>query len=163
MATPLHHSFRLSTESSRALHELTDRESLEYVMRETESLDVSLDIAASDDGSQVITIERGFVAEWPQWLAGLIGGTLTIREVRTWFPQTAAGVLLGRMEMTVPGQPVSMHATVEGRDDRDGCTFTIDGSIEARIPFLGGKVEAIVREQLLAAIDLEAQLLNNRN
>jgi hypothetical protein len=89
----------------------------------------------------------------PTVLRKALSGDLVIERTETW-RRTAAGSYEGTIAVVVSGAPGRIYGTqrLVDLDDigggRPGSEFTLDGEAHVKIPLIGGKVEAVIAEEV---------------
>lgn len=63
----------------------------------------------------------------------------------------------GRFSAGVDGMPGKVEGTFTLAPGRTGTVVEIDGEVEVKIPFLGGKIEGLIVEQLVELFDAEQE------
>ncbi|MEY4347917.1 MAG: hypothetical protein RIS43_336 [Actinomycetota bacterium] len=150
----LHHS------PTEAVAHFTNSAELTAIMLDAGSLNPRISVEHQHPHTWHVTVERTFEADWPSWIAGLVGDGLRIREERTWTLVDDA-LLTGTMELTVIGQPVTMRGIVECVAHESGSRISIEADVRAGIPLLGGKIEDVVCTYLKEGIEHEIVEFNN--
>lgn len=115
-------------------------------------IEVSSDVA--EDGSAVLTMNRQVPAEVPSFAQSFVGETIEIDETHRWGPPEADGSRTADITCAFGGLPVGFNgqATLTDNgsaDDSERTIFLLKASVKASIPFMGGKIEAVVRDQTL--------------
>lgn len=109
----------------------------------------SLSVTATDrsEGDHgVLSVERVIPAEVPDFARSFVGETLTVKETHDWGP-LAGGACEGTIGVTFSA-PVGVKATMRLSAEGDGSVVEIEGTINASIPFMGGKVEEMVKGEM---------------
>jgi hypothetical protein len=160
MATPLNYKFDVPHTVSACFDTMSSEQFMLDVLEQTHSLHPQLVITPTVHGV-TMDIQRSFVGDWPSFVAPLIGESLEIQEIRTWHYTPGADSASGTLELRVVGQPVTMAGTMTIQTASNGSRVEISASVTARIPFLGGKIEALVIEQIIDGIAAEAAILQS--
>ncbi|WP_300678507.1 DUF2505 domain-containing protein [Nocardioides sp.] len=87
----------------------------------------------------------------PSFARKLVGESLTIVQREQWSPTNAT------VEITVPGKPGGATGTFTLTESDGTTTQRVMLEISAKVPLVGGKVEAMIRELLLKALAKESQ------
>ncbi|QFZ23617.1 DUF2505 domain-containing protein [Saccharothrix syringae] len=104
--------------------------------------------------STTYQLRQGVEAEHlPSFARGLLGGDLVITRTETW---TEAG-LTGTIEGVLSGVPGRIEGTVTLADTAGGSELHLLGQVKVGIPLVGGKVEALVGEQVAKLLDKETE------
>jgi hypothetical protein len=89
----------------------------------------------------------------PPLVQSLVPGDLLIERAETLQPDPAGGYR-GGVEVRVPGTPVTAAGTMRLTDAGAGSDFAVRAEVTVKVPFIGGKLESMIAEQvqnLLAA------------
>jgi hypothetical protein len=155
MATPINarQSFPASPERVRAM--LLDPEYAKVRAERTGALSVSAEERTEGDHG-VLAIERVIPADVPDFARSFVGENLTLKEQHNWGP-LADGSAQGTIGVTFSA-PVGVKATMTLAPEGEGTVVEIDGSISASIPFMGGKVEEMVRSEMVRYLKKEPEI-----
>jgi hypothetical protein len=121
----------------------------DYVRLKGESTgghDVQADVTEGADGTLVITSTRTMPANVPSYAQPFVGESITVTEVQTWTPLSPEG----RASATVTVDfhaPLSYTGAITLEPGGEGTVLHNTGSFKANVPFVGGKVENVAREQ----------------
>lgn len=97
-------------------------------------------------------LKQGVPAEHvPSAVKAALGGDLVIQRTETW----AAGA--GTVEVTVNGVPGRLEGSFTVLDNGSGAKVTLSGEVKVSIPFLGGKIEKLIAEQVAVLLDKESE------
>ena len=145
MATPItaRQSFPASPERVRAM--LLDPAYAQVRAERTGALSVTVSERAEGDHG-VLAVERVIPAEVPDFARSFVGETLTVKETHDWGP-LAGDACEGTIGVTFSA-PVGVKAAMRLTADGEGTVVEIEGSISASIPFMGGKVEEMVKGEM---------------
>jgi hypothetical protein len=106
-------------------------------------------------GAATIKMRHGVAAEnLPAAVRTLLGGDLMIDRTETWQPDGSGGYT-GRVSVTIPSMPGELGGTQHLTDSGDGSELVLDGSVSIPIPFVGGRIEETVAEQIKQLLDSE--------
>lgn len=143
-------------EEVRAL--LDDPAFREDVAREAGATEVEVTVEEYDDDSLVATLDTVQPTDdMPTAARKFLGHELRVHQVERW---TSPGA--GTMEVRIPGQPGHVVGTVT-LQERDGTTVeTVDADITVRIPFLGGRLEAVIGRVLGHVLKIQAAAVTQR-
>ena len=146
MATALEFEQSFNAPPTTVMGMLRDPDYVREKGERTGSHDISVDVAATDDGGVVITCTRSMPAEVPSYAAPFVGDTITITEVQTWGAPAADGSCSA--DVTVEfNSPIAYRGTIALEAGPDGSRARNEGSFKASVPFVGGKVERVAAEQ----------------
>jgi Protein of unknown function (DUF2505) len=116
--------------------------------------DAALEAFDKRDGTTSYQLRQGVPAEHlPSVARGLLGGDLVITRAEAW---TEAGYT-GTAEVTMHGVPGRLDGTITLADDGGGTKLTLMGQVKVSIPLMGGKIEAVIVEQVAALLDKETE------
>ncbi|MFD1148963.1 DUF2505 domain-containing protein [Saccharothrix hoggarensis] len=106
------------------------------------------------DQSTSYQLKQGVPADrLPSMARGLLGGDLVIHRAESW---TGAG-RAGTVEVTLDGVPGRLDGTVTLADTASGSELTLVGQVKVGIPLMGGKLEALIAEQVAQLLDKETE------
>jgi uncharacterized protein DUF2505 len=107
---------------------------------------------SKDDGRTSYQLKQGVSAEHlPSVAKGLLGGDLVIHRTEVW---TEAGTT-GTVEVTLNGVPGRLDGTIVLSEHQGGSRSTLTGQVKVSIPLMGGKLEAMIAEQVVKLLDKE--------
>ena len=90
----------------------------------------------------------------PPLVQTLIQGDLMIERVETLRPDTIGGYR-GDVDVRVPGTPVTAAGAVRLADVEAGSELAVRAQVTVNVPFLGGKLETMIAEQVVTLLDVE--------
>ena len=129
---------------------LTDPAFREEVCRRMKVVSVSATVEPHGDATRV-TIDQVQPAKGlPSFATKLVGDTIRIVQQETWHDGTRADV-----EVTIPGKPGEMIGTATLRESGGTTTEDVDLEIKVRIPLVAGKIEGLIGDMLLQALEVE--------
>ncbi|KZF00224.1 MAG: DUF2505 domain-containing protein [Rhodococcus sp. (in: high G+C Gram-positive bacteria)] len=98
--------------------------------------------------------------ELPAAVTAFKKGALVIERTESWGP-LGGGRAEGKFGATVEGAPATISGTtlLEGNDTSS--TMSLSGNTEVKVPIFGGKIEAMISEQVLSLIDNEHDFTGN--
>lgn len=119
------------------------------------------DVTASGDTPQTRTLVVSMtqaIAEdlLPSAITTIRPGDLIIHRTESWGSLDAQGAS-GTFEAKVEGAPATITGTMVLSSKGAGSSMTAKGAAEVKVPFIGGKIEQAVIEQVLALIDAEQE------
>jgi hypothetical protein len=112
-------------------------------------------VTPSDHGGATVVSRRSLPAEVPSYAKALVGDTITLAETRVLGPAAADGSREGTISIDFGGAPASVAGTLRLAASGAGTGIDVVLSIKASVPFVGGKIEKLVAEQIQAALDRE--------
>ncbi len=109
-------------------------------------------LATGTDGTTTVTMTLRFGAEQlPAPVNRLHRGTLRVVHTESWQAR-ADGVLRGRVVVDAPGTPMSGHGELSVTPMANGSRLAGRGSVDVRLPVIGGVVAGFVAGQLATGI-----------
>ena len=107
---------------------------------------------SSTDERTSYQLKQGVPAEHvPSAVKAVLGGDLVIQRTETW----AAGA--GTVEVAVGGVPGRLDGSFTVLDNGSGSKLTLSGEVKVSIPFVGGKIEKLIAEQVAVLLDKESE------
>ena len=104
------------------------------------------------DGTTTVTMTLHFgVQQLPPPMNRLPGGSLRIVQVESW-RAADHGVVRGRIAVDAPGAPVSGHGELSVTPVAGGSRLAGRGTVDVRVPVIGGTIAGIVAGQLASGI-----------
>src|ERR1700712_5200543 len=157
MPRPIRYRSRSENSAQRVFETLADREYLEARQAELGGKNAAL-LKLDSSGDPVeraeFTVRQGVGREdLPSVIQKVLSGDLVIERTESW-RRTAEGRYEGTIDANVIGAPGRITGTVRlvDLDDigggRRGSEFALDGEAHVKIPLVGGKVEAVIAEQV---------------
>ncbi|ANS78399.1 hypothetical protein SGUI_1003 [Serinicoccus hydrothermalis] len=123
------------------------------------ALDQTVQIEPEADGSTTVTTRRHLPNDGiPDIAKTLVGPQLLVVETVRWGSPDADGEREGAMSLELPGLPVSFTGGIHLRraaGDEARTDHVVDGDLEARIPFLGNRIEREVAARVKEFVHLE--------
>lgn len=111
----------------------------------------------------VITAERTMPSDGlPDAAKSLVGPSITVVETQTWGPVVGDGSRTGRVELRAKGVPMTMTGTLSLAPDGDGTQESIEADLKVAVPLMGGRLEKAAAPVIIAAIDSEIALAQQR-
>lgn len=154
----IEYSARLSGDASRTYAALADRaywDGLMERLREFTPVSVVESFATGDDGvdlemTQVIPREM-----MPTVAQTVMQSDLVITRHAHFGPFVAGGRTPGHFSATIPAAPGSLEGGIELTDQESGSLLLYTPEANVNIPFVGGKLEDIILENLVTLFDIE--------
>jgi hypothetical protein len=147
-------------DSAHAL--LTDPDYVRAVGEGTGGQDVEVSVSPSPDGGLVVESRRALPAQVPSYARALVGDTLRLVETRTFGPAGTDGSRDGSASVRFEGAPVSITGPLRLEAGGSGTVLSLELSVSASVPFVGGKVERFAAEQIERAAAKEEQIATAR-
>ncbi|PSL54954.1 uncharacterized protein DUF2505 [Saccharothrix carnea] len=134
---------------------LVDQTYLRDRLAELGGTDPELVAFTTTDQSTSYQLKQGVPADkLPSVARGLLGGDLVIDRAESW---TEAGHA-GTVEVTLNGVPGRLDGTITLADTAaGGSELTLTGQVKVGIPLMGGKLEALIAEQVALLLDKESE------
>lgn len=155
MATPINarQSYAATPERVRAM--LLDPEYAQLRAERTGAISASAQVSTDGDHG-IMAIERVIPADVPDFARAFVGENLTLKETHNWaaLDDSAAD---GTISVTFSA-PVGVKGTMRMSAEGDGTVVELDGSISASIPFMGGKVEEMVKSEMQRYLAKEPEI-----
>ncbi len=109
---------------------------------------VSID---SDDAGMQVTIDQVQSARGiPSFARKFVGEEINIIQEESWSTPTE-----GDITVTIPGKPGEMTGTARLTQSGGTTTETVEMTIKVSIPLVGGKIEGLISDLLLDALQAE--------
>lgn len=160
MASKLAHTVHYPFSVTRLWEVLSTEDYWHHLLSAINSSHASLGSFAADADTIIVEMTQGVPAEkLPSAVTKIRPGDLEIPRRSTF--KLAGDIITGSLEATVSGAPAKVNGElrVAGADNPEGDTATAEytGSVEVSVPFVGGKIEKAIIEQLEILLDTEAQ------
>lgn len=98
--------------------------------------------------------------ELPAAVTAFKKGALIIERTESWGP-LGGNRAEGKFGATVEGAPAVISGTTLLEGNEATSTMSLSGTTEVKIPLFGGKIEAMISEQVLSLIDNEHEFTGN--
>ena len=129
---------------------LTDATFRERVLERMKVLRGTATVEPGAAGTVVTLDQVQSSSSLPSFATKLVGDEIRIRQVEAWRTPDRADV-----DVTIPGRPGEMHGTATLTESGGRTTERVDLEITVRLPLVGGKIEGLVADMLLKALDKE--------
>ena len=114
-------------------------------------------VDATTPGPFVVTTARAFSTErFPSFARKFVGETLHIAQTDRW--SQVEGVWSADSEVSTTGAPARLTARVTLTAQGDLTVQVVDGTVKASVPFVSGKVEALMHEQVVRALGVQEKV-----
>ena len=137
---------------------LTDEAYLRHRLERTGGREIEVEVTPAADGGAVVRTRRSLPAAVPGFAQKFIGDSVRIDQTDTWHGPDASGVRVGEFRADFGGAPASLSGTMRLEPTGTGARQVVEGVVKASVPFVGGKIEALVHEQVLRALRKEETL-----
>lgn len=136
---------------------LTDEE---YIGRKVRAANaIRHEVTVTHDGDQVtIRLLRVMPPDVPDLVRRFVGETIDLHQTDVWGPAAPNGSRTGIIAIDMAGAPVTLRGTLRLEPDSRGSVTSIDGTIKASVPFVGGKIEQAVHGGLIEAARREERV-----
>ena len=127
--------------------------------RATRTGSTSVDIEVSDEpnGGTTVVVERVMPANVPSYAKSFVGETLTITERQEWAVPAADGT--GTAVATAAfSAPLTFSGSMSITADAGTTTVRTFGEYKASVPFVGGKVEEMAKDQTIRYLTKEQEI-----
>lgn len=109
-------------------------------------------LTTAADGTTTVTMTLHFgVQQLPPPMNRLPGGRLRIVQVESW-RAAEHGIVRGTITVDAPGAPVSGHGELSVTPVTGGSRLAGRGTVDVRVPVLGGAIAGVVASQLASGI-----------
>lgn len=133
---------------------MTDQAYLEEVCKASRALNYEATVA----GTTTRTSRR---LPSPEAAARFTGPELTVVEEITWNSAAGDGTRTGQVDLTIPGQPVTMRGEMKLYAGGPGTVAELTGQLKVAIPLLGKKLEHSSAPAVLAGFRTQQQVGND--
>ena len=138
------HTYAAAPERVIAL--LRDPEFLADVARHAGALEHSSDVTPD-------AIRLRMRLPVPSQLTKFVGQSVQLQQVFRFEPPRDDDVIVGSVDVDVPGMPVDVNADAEMRPTPEGTTGSYTGDVKVKIPLVGKKVESLMEPFIREAFD----------
>jgi hypothetical protein len=111
---------------------------------------VDVRIDRDGDHAEVVVDQWQVTKGIPSFAKRFTGDETNVVQVESWSTPTSADLVV-----TIPGKPGDMRGTIELTQNDGVTTETVDLTIKVGIPLVGGKIESLVSDLLLNALEKE--------
>ncbi|WP_193608923.1 DUF2505 domain-containing protein [Nocardioides lijunqiniae] len=113
------------------------------------------EVSVSEDGenAEIVLDQWQPTAGLPSFAKKFVGEETNIVQAESW-----TGPTQGDIVVTIPGKPGDMTGTAVLTEDAGVTTEAVTMTIKVGIPLVGGKIEKMIGEMLLAALETENRL-----
>ena len=139
---------------------LEDPAYIQFRAEQTGASSVSFQVIAEATGGTTIIVDRVLPADVPSFAKSFVGDTITVTERQEWLPAEpdGTGTAVATATFSAPlAFTGTMSITSEGGQTRVRTT----GEYKASIPFMGGKIEEMAKDQTVRYLTKEEALGRN--
>ena len=115
-------------------------------------------ITQTPNGGAVVQVERVMTPDLPDYIAKLIGGSVTIRQQEEWSPAAADGSRTASIKLTIVGQPASMNGQAVLSPDGPGSKEVVTGEVKVAVPIIGRQFEPEIARVIESALRIEQRV-----
>lgn len=162
MATSLSAAVPFAADPARTFELVTEPAYVEAVAARTGGSDIEVSVTPTDDGGAVVVSARSLPADVPSFAKAMVGDTIRLVETRTYGPAAADGSREGTVEATFGSAPMRLSGTLRLAPEASGSAITLDASVKASVPLIGGKIERFAADEVQTFIAKEAQVAADR-
>jgi hypothetical protein len=90
----------------------------------------------------------------PQLVRNLVGGPLVIERTES-LRRTGENAWSGRTDVAIPGTPASATGSMSVTGGPASSVFAVEATVTVAVPFLGGRIETTIAEQVKQLLDAE--------
>jgi Protein of unknown function (DUF2505) len=130
----------------------------EEACRQSGAKSWKVDISEADDGSARVQVDRTLSPELPDYIAKLIGGSVTIRQIEEWSAPAADGSRTAVVKLNIVGQPASMNGRAVLSPDGAGSKEVITGDVKVAVPIIGSRFEPEIAKVIEAGMRIEQRV-----
>ncbi|GAB2613284.1 DUF2505 domain-containing protein [Pseudactinotalea suaedae] len=136
---------------------LADPAYVERKVAASKPVSSAVDVQGAADGAFTVTTQRALATDdLPSAVQNLIGRTIEIRLTEAWDASDADGSRNGTIQLEVLGKPASASGTVRlAAVGPSETVLTYEGSVEARVPLVGRKIEQQAVQQVQSVLNVE--------
>ena len=157
MATTLDFSQTYDAQPSTVRAMITDAEFINLRATKTGSTTVDSEVINEPGGGTTVVVTRTMPANVPSYAKSFVGETLTITERQEWALPAAdgTGTAVASAEMSAP---IAFTGAMSITTDGSVTTVRTFGEYRASVPFVGGKVEEMAKEQTVRYLTKEQEI-----
>jgi hypothetical protein len=115
-------------------------------------------VSHSPGGGATVQVERTLTPSLPDYIAKLIGNSVTIRQVENWSAPAGDGSRTATVKLTIKGQPASMDGRAVLAPDGTGSKEVVTGDVKVAVPIIGRKFEPEIAKVIEAGMRIEQQV-----
>ena len=115
-------------------------------------------VTPTADGGATVQVERTLTPSLPDYIAKLIGNSVTIRQVENWSGPAGDGSRTATVKLDIKGQPASMNGRAVLSPDGAGSTEVVTGDVKVAVPIIGRKFEPDIAKVIEAGMRIEQQV-----
>jgi hypothetical protein len=147
------HELRYDASPEQVFAMLSDPAFRERVCEEQRAHDWDVSIHSDGTTTTVTIDQRRPTTGMPRVAEKFVGGEVHIAHRETWTSSTSAS-----LDVSVPHKPGHFHGTVDLAADGSGTVERVTGEVTVHIPLLGGRLEQLIADTLVAALETEQRV-----
>lgn len=153
MASRIEHRATFAASAADVVAAQSDEAALRARLAEIGGTDAALEDYAADGDEVRCTLVQGVPADkLPSMARKFVSGDLMVRREHTW--RGCEGVIRAQVD-GIPGEITGNVSVEPGADS--GAQQVTRGEVTVRIPLVGGKLEALIAEQVTKLLEREAE------
>lgn len=158
MPRPIRYRTRCPYPTDALYAAMVDRDQLQARLAELGGEGAELLEYTVDDGSARYRLRHGLAADQlPPMARAFLPTDLVIERTETWRHE-GEGRYRGDVAVNIPGTPGKVGGSQTlGAAEGGGSELVMNGEVEVPVPFIGGKIEDIVAEQVERLVAAEAE------
>ena len=160
MSRPVHSDQQNQGDVEAAFRVLSDES---WAQRKQEALrDGSRVVRREDkaDGGVVLVVSRELPAGVPGFLERFLPQDGRVTQTDDWGPEQG-GTRSGTWKVEIPGAPARLGGTMRLEPTPTGSRFVVDGTVEVKVPLVGGKAESFIAGMVEKLAAKEADVLRS--
>jgi len=136
---------------------ITDEQFINLRATRTGATTVESEVIDEPGGGRTVVVTRTIPANVPSYAKSIVGETLTVTESQEWAVPAAdgTGTAVATAEMSAP---IAFTGSMSITTDGSVTTVRTFGEYKASVPFVGGKVEEMAKEQTLRYLTKEQEI-----
>jgi hypothetical protein len=155
MARSIPHSASYPQPVDRVHRALTSERYWRERLVEVGGVGAELGHVVTGEGTIDVEMAQSIPAEHlPAIVAKIRAGDLVITRTETW-GALEGGRATGTFSARVEGLPGEVTGTLTLAAEDSGSAIVLDGRVEVKLPLIGGKIEAVIAEQVVELLDAE--------
>lgn len=164
MPRRIEHSARLSGSAARTYAALSDRaywDALMQRLREFTPVSVVESFAAGDGGVEVEMTQVIAREAMPAVAQTVLQTDLVITRRAHYGPFAPGGITTGGFSATMPAAPGTLGGDITLADEDGGATLRYSAEAKVNIPFVGGKLEELILDNLVNLFAIEDEFTDH--
>ena len=112
------------------------------------------------DGGVVLVVSRELPAGVPGFLERFLPQDGRVTQTDDWGPESG-GSRTGTWKVEIPGAPARLGGTMRLEPTPTGSRFVVDGTVQVKVPLVGGKAESFIAGMVEKLAAKEADVLRS--